>query len=108
MTVSGAYPEGGVVIGEVPMHLRHLHNLLGVLAIETVAAERRSQESQQRLEAVRTIFLDALRAHAPCGDQFDRARVCEGWQVVGYKSANDEGCGLNLGDLLRAALARQG
>lgn len=95
-------PDEDTLIGVVPEHLRHLHNLLEELENEVRDAERRFRETKKRHGALHAIFFDALEQHVPSnGGDYDGVKLCTNWQVVGYK--RDERGG-NLGDLLGAAL----
>lgn len=84
-------PDEDTVIGEVPEHLRHLHNLLIELVDEIDNAEHYSIDAMERHGALRTIFFIALEQHVPSnGDNYDGIKVCEDWSVVGYKRDNNE------------------
>ena len=89
------------VIGEVPAHLRHLHNLLVELAEEAYEAELHSRRARERHSAVHSIFFDALEQHVPSGDH-DGVKLFPDWQVVGYRS--DDKPEVNLSGLIGAAL----
>lgn len=89
--------DEGTVIGEVPEHLRHLHNLLEEVGNEACDAEHRFHEAKKRHDAIRSIFFDALKQHVPIdGDEYDGIKLCTDWQVVGFK--HDEMGG--LGEML--------
>ena len=102
-TADGQFkPDEDTVIGEVPEHLRHLHNLLDELGNEARAAEQHFREAKNRHEALHAIFFDALKHHVPCdGNGFNGIKLCEGWQVVGYKRDKRPG---SFEEMLRQAM----
>lgn len=100
-------PEDETVIGEVPEHLRHLHNLLVDLGAEAKEAQRRSLEAQERQMLVQALFANALKQHLPRLDEHcDGFRLCEGWQVTGYVEDDDDGPS-SLGAMVMAAMGRR-
>ncbi len=99
-------PAQDTVIGTVPVHLQHLHNLLDEITKEVIAAEQRSNEAKQRRDALRAIFFDALATRVP-STEYDGVKICKGWQVVGLKMACGGDCGgFDLSEMLQAAMAR--
>lgn len=81
-------PETDTIIGEVPMHLRHVHNLLVDLINEVDDAMQQVYEAKKRLEAVRELYFDALEQQVPSGD-YD-VKICSEWKVVGYRRTTSE------------------
>lgn len=59
-TAGGDVEEGDRVIGSVPIHLRHLHNLLYELSHEFRDAKRYVEDAEARLDLVRSLFFRAL------------------------------------------------
>jgi len=97
-------PDEDTVIGEVPEHLRHLHNLLDEVGDEARAAERSFREAKKRHDAIHSIFFDALEQHVPSdGDKYYGIKLCASWQVVGYKRDDDDSEMGGLGGLLAMA-----
>jgi hypothetical protein len=95
--ISGAQPVPAdeTVIGEVPEHLRHLHNLLVDLGAEAKEAQRQSLEARERHMLVQALFAESLKQHLPkLGEGYDGVRLCEGWQVTGYVENDQDGDGL--------------
>tara|TARA_B100000745_G_C20008678_1_gene342639 strand:- start:182 stop:511 length:330 start_codon:yes stop_codon:yes gene_type:complete len=81
-SASGSKKKGGEVIGSVPVHLRHLHNLLDELGDEVVAAEREFLTKKERMMMVRSIFFDALMTQVPESKNCSGVTVLENWDVV--------------------------
>ena len=106
MSADGDFkPDEDTVIGVVPEHLRHLHNLLDEVSDEVLAVERRFREAQVRRKAVHSIFFAALEQHVPSdGDNYDGIKLCADWQVVGFKRGSDDRESGGLGELLRMAM----
>jgi hypothetical protein len=104
MSADGDFkPDEDIVIGEVPEHLRHLHNLLVEVGHEGRAAERRFREAKKRHEAIHSVFFDALEQHVPSdGDEYSAIKICTNWKVVGIKHGDDDGEMGGLGKLLAA------
>lgn len=97
--------ETCTIIGEVPVHLRHLHNLLDELLDEASDAEVLFMEAKKRCRAVRYIFFDALEHHVPADkDKYRGISLLEDWQVVGYEGDEDDEH--PLAELLRGFAAR--
>ena len=98
-------PDEDTVIGEVPEHLRHLYNLVDEVGNDAMEAARRYHEANKRHAAIHAIFFDSLRQHVPSdGNEYDGVKLCEGWQVVGFKNKKDEGEMGGLGELLAMAV----
>ena len=98
-------PDEDVILGEVPMHLRHVHNLLNEAADQAKEAETHFRDARENLDAVRSVFFNSVRQHVPNDpDKYSATKICENWQVVGVKRGeNDEMDG--LGAVLMAAMA---
>jgi len=80
------------VIGEVPEHLQHLHNLLEEVDEEVAVVERRLRQAQTQREVIHTTFFAALELHVPShGGDYDSIKLCKGWQVAGTKQGGDDG-----------------
>lgn len=97
------------VIGSVPEHLRHLHNLLAELQAEMIEAECAFDVSKNRLKAVREIFFDSIKTQVPQARSCDGVSISDNWDVVAHHGCPDDdddemGGGL---EVLMAALARR-
>lgn len=79
---NGTNDKGFEVIGTVPEHLRHLHNLLSDLSDEASEAEVAFLKAKRRMDAVRDIFFDSLTAHVPNPEDADGVMILENWDVV--------------------------
>ena len=88
-------------IGTVPMHLRHLHNLLEDLANDAHAAAREYQERKALLGAVRALFFASLETHIPRPESEGYIIIRQDWSVVANME-NDSGS--DLAGMLAAAL----
>ena len=103
-SVNQALDPADTVIGVVPVHLQHLHNLVDELTNDLIAAEQRFLEARKRRELVRALFFDALETHVP-SNNYVGVSLCTDWQVVGLKRESEEQCGgPNIRDLLQAVL----
>ena len=97
-------PEEDTVLGVVPEHLRHLHNLLVEVSDEAHAAERSFLEAKRRGKAVHSIFFAALGDHL--SRDYDKCigiKLCSDWQVVSVKLDDDDGDEDGLAELLAMA-----
>ncbi len=83
------------IIGSVPMHLRHLHNLLDEVGNEAAAAELAFRIKQERFASIHTIFFDALRTHVSEPEMASSVCIHENWDV-----SVDFGSGDELSDLV--------
>jgi hypothetical protein len=81
--------EDETVLGNVPQHLRHLHNLIYELKDEAHEVEKKLHEANKCFHAVREVFFTALAEHIP-SDDFDRVNICKDWQVTGWNDNEDE------------------
>ncbi len=94
-------PETDTVLGTVPVHLRHLHNLLEAVNKEARTAEEIFRSAQSRHGIVRAVFFDALETHVPVnGTEYTTVKLCEGWKVAAYKHDFGDGLGDSLDGLL--------
>lgn len=100
-TASGSKKEGGEVIGSVPTHLRHLHNLLHELNNEVVATERELRTKKKRMMLVHNIFFDSLETQVPEPENCITVSLLKNWDVVAYCSNNEDG---EMGDDLSKLL----
>jgi len=99
-------PEQDTVVGEVPEHLRHLHNLVDEIGDEAIAAERHALELANLHKTVKSVFFDSLEMHVPTRTDemdFDAVKLCTGWKVAGVKQGDDDGEMGGLGELLAMA-----
>lgn len=84
-------PETDTEIGEVPEHLRHLHNLLNELGDELRAAEEVSMKASKKCDVVRSVFFTALDQQVPSnGDNFNSTVLCNDWKVAGRKGDDED------------------
>lgn len=98
--------DGSEVIGSVPVHLRHLHNLLIDLLDEIDEVERAFRSRTQRLEAVRSIFFDALKTYVPESENAKGVQILENWDVAAYfRSDKDNGRMAAVGEFLAMTVA---
>lgn len=103
-TGGGSMKEGSEVIGSVPVHLRHLHNLLDELGDEVVDAALEFRSKKGRLMAVRNIFFDALKTHVPEPENASSVQILENWDVTAnFRSDDNDGEMGGLGELLAMA-----
>ncbi len=105
MTSTGKLnPKTDTLIGSVPEHLRHLHNLLAAVGKETRTAEEIFRNSQTRQHIVLAVFFEALETHVPYdSSKFSGVKLCEDWKVAAYKRDDLSdlfGEGVGLEDLL--------
>ena len=90
--------EDDTVLGVVPIHLRHLHNLLSELTTEFVEEAGAVAtlallfgELPPSVEAVRSVFFAAMNEIFPQGEkEFASMRICNDWQVVGTPKSEDD------------------
>jgi len=104
---SGSVKGEGKIIGSVPVHLRHLHNLLNDLVEEVQAAELNLRAKVKILDAVRTVFFDALKTQVPAPENASDVRILENWDVVADLRSDDDGEMDGLAELL-AQVAKGG
>jgi hypothetical protein len=105
-SANGSKKENGEVIGSVPVHLRHLHNLFVELGDEAAAAEREFHTKKERMMMVRSIFFDALKTQVPGPENCSGFTLLENWDVVANYGSDDE-MGGALGELLAAMGGRR-
>jgi len=103
-TGGGSMKDGSKVIGSVPVHLRHLHNLLEELGDEAQAAKLAYHAKKERFDAVRTVFFDALKTQVPEPEKASGVSILENWDVVAnFRSDDEDGEMGGLGHLLAMA-----
>jgi len=107
MTSVGDFqPNEDTVLGEVPEHLRHLHNLLQEIGDEVRAAEELLREVKKHHGVIHTIFFAALEQHVPTDrDKFDGTKLCTDWKVVGFRSNESDDDMDGLGAMLAMMMA---
>lgn len=99
-------PKEDTLLGEVPAHLRHLHNLLHELGEEVAEAGYRYRQAKKRHGAVHAIFFDALETHVPSDqDNYDGVKLCVDWQVVGFKHDKRRGADDAIGAVFAKMMA---
>lgn len=83
-------PKKDTVIGEVPLHLRHLYNLLIEFKYELFDTYNKFIVADRRHRVVSEVFLDALEHHLPTisDGEYDAIKVCNNWTIVGLKHDN--------------------
>ncbi len=69
-------------IGKVPVHLRHLHNLLEDLANDADAVEREYHERKALMSAVRDLFFTSLKTHVPDPEGASCIMIRNDWSVI--------------------------
>jgi hypothetical protein len=74
--------ETATELGEVPLHLRHLHNLLSDMAEEKTAMLRILQMIDEKSSLVRNIFFSSLDTHFPQPEGADSIAVTKEWKVL--------------------------
>ena len=84
-------PETDVIVAEVPMHLRHLHNLVLEMQNEARESEDYNPLVQAAIDSTFKIFCIALEEFVPLdGDDYSGTKLCTGWKVAGVKRTKDE------------------
>ena len=83
-------PKKHDVLGHVPTHLRHLHNLLDTISDEAITLEKALERKKVDLETVRDLFFSSLLTAAPPSDDHTEIMVCDGWLVAGIKEDGGE------------------
>lgn len=78
----GTNDKGFEVIGTVPEHLRHLHNLLFDLSNETIRAETALLKAKKRHSVMRDLFFYSLETHVPDPEDADGVMILANWDVV--------------------------
>jgi len=103
-TGGGSMKDGSEIIGSVPVHLRHLHNLLDELGYEAQAAERAFRDKKKRFDAVHAVFFDSLKTQVPEPENASGVTILENWDVAAnFRSDDDDGEMGGLGELLAMA-----
>lgn len=74
--------KGFAVIGTVPEHLRHLHNLLCDLDHEAKEAEIAFQRAKNRHQIIHGLFFESLETHVPDPEGVDGIMILANWDVV--------------------------
>lgn len=76
--------ENHVHVGEVPMHLRHLHNLLADLFGEVEKLEMAKMEALKRAKLAKQVFFTSLEEHTsiPEGLPVSNIAIGPNWRVV--------------------------
>lgn len=78
----GTNDQNFKVIGVVPTHLRHLHNLLADLGSEAAAAEAVALKAKMRHSIMHSVFFDSLATHVPDPEGASGIMILENWDVV--------------------------
>lgn len=97
------------VIGEVPVHLRHLFNLGTEVEDEVKAAHMALTMAKKRHDLVMSAFSLALQSNAPfdvAQKDYIGVKICPFWQVVGvtHDEASTDMHGMDLGEMFRDVL----
>ena len=97
------------VIGEVPVHLRHLFNLGTEVEDEVKAAHMALTMAKKRHDLVMNAFSLALQSNAPfdvAQKDYIGVKICPFWQVVGvtHDEASTDMHGMDLGEMFRDVL----
>ena len=104
VSVDGSQKDASEVIGSVPLHLRHLHNLLDELNGEAAEAAREFRSKRERMMMVRSIFFDALKTQVPEPENCSGVTLLKNWDVVAnYRSGDEDEMSDGLGALLAMA-----
>jgi hypothetical protein len=79
------FEDGGrLLLGFVPLHLRHLHNLLDDISLEIERSRGTSQlvALHQQYDLVQQLFFTALEMHLPAIRGYDGVRIASSdWGV---------------------------
>lgn len=75
--------EGATLLGVVPLHLRHLHNLVNELGQELRDAEDPMLEQQRNKEFhfVRALFFASLETYVPTPEGCEGIMLVNDWKV---------------------------
>jgi hypothetical protein len=87
--------ESQQVIGKVPVHLRHLHNLLFSMREEVAEASEDLSKKEEELDAASFLFFFALREHFSKPENSLPIFVCNNWDVVADFMTEHRGRSLN-------------
>jgi len=78
-------PENDFLIGEVPHHLRHLHNLMSDLGDKNHETIKDVFKTAKRAPMMHSLFYDALEQHFSVNyEKYNSIKICSGWRVAGY------------------------
>lgn len=108
-TGDGPMNDGSEIIGSVPMHLRHLHNLLDELGHEVADAAQAFHAKKKQHETVRTLFFDALKTQVPEPQKSTGISILANWDVAAMFRDSDDGGemeGLSAAALVQAMMGR--
>lgn len=86
----GTNPEGFTVVGSVPLHLRHLHNLLDDLRAEAYRLGNAYMGRMDDVKTVRSLFFASLKTHVPDPDDADAIKILENWDIVAVQETDAE------------------
>jgi len=75
--------DGGEVLGELPMHLRHLYNYLEEILFRVQDADEESKNDFYDLMVVRKVFWSSVKQRFD-REELDRFAICADWKVVGF------------------------
>ena len=78
----GPETSDGEIIGTVPTHLRHLHNLLAQVRREMEDAERAYQIATRQFRMVHEAFFVALEDQVPVPDNASGVTILRNWDVA--------------------------
>jgi hypothetical protein len=84
------------VVGTVPKHLRHLHNLLAELIDEAESAQEQLYPASEqvlcfeRALTVRSLFFSALKTYVPVPEGASSMMVLKSWDVAAYFIEEDD------------------
>lgn len=110
-TASGQAGDGSVVVGSLPKHLRHFHNLLSCVAAEAAEAEAAYERKKDIFDAVRAVFFHAVKETFPEAGKAQNLTILTNWDVaVGSVDADDDDdhddTANPIADLVAALVAR--
>ena len=79
-----------VLLGEVPMHLRHIHNLISEIGVKLKEQNPPNHDEIDDFTKFMGLFFSTLATHVPVDPDIYRAtKLCHGWKVAGVKRTQE-------------------
>jgi hypothetical protein len=104
-TGGGSMEDNDEIIGSVPLHLRHLHNLLDELGDEVTEARTEFDDKRKRMMAVRSLFFDSLKTQVPEPKNASGLTILKNWDVAASFRSDDESGLYELDEMIGGLMA---